>query len=87
MGVPQELAHHFPRNATITIKLELDVTPPEGAGTEVRTRLLPVPFQVQLYDLPSLFAGKLHAILYRDWKSRVKGRDFYDFVWYVSLIS
>jgi len=39
---------------------------------------------LRLYDLPSLFAGKLHALLFRDWKSRVKGRDFYDFVWYVS---
>lgn len=51
---------------------------------EIKTRLLPTPFQVRLYDLPSLFAGKMHALLFRDWKSRVKGRDFYDFVWYVS---
>lgn len=84
VGVPSDLAHHFPGNAKIKIKLELDTTPPDGAQTEVRTRLLPTPYQVRLYDLPSLFAGKLHAVLYRDWKSRVKGRDFYDFVWYVS---
>ena len=84
VGVPQELARHFPHNAKVTIKLELDTSPPPDAVTEVRTRLLPLPFQVRLYDLPSLFAGKLHAVLYRDWKSRVKGRDFYDFVWYVS---
>jgi hypothetical protein len=38
---------------------------------------------VRLCDLPSLFAGKLHAVLCRGWKSRIKGRDFYDFVWYV----
>lgn len=84
IGIPPELGMHFPHNAKITIKLELDTTPPPGASTEVRTRLLPLPFQVRLYDLPSLFAGKLHAVLFRDWKSRVKGRDFYDFVWYVS---
>lgn len=84
IGVPPDLGRHFAHNAKITVKLELDTTPPSGASTEVRTRLLPLPFQVRLYDLPSLFAGKLHAVLFRDWKSRVKGRDFYDFVWYVS---
>jgi hypothetical protein len=68
------------------IKLELDTTPPPLASTEVKTHLLPTPFQVRLYDLPSLFAGKLHAMLFRDWKSRVKGRDFYDFVWYIAVV-
>jgi predicted nucleotidyltransferase component of viral defense system len=84
IGVPSELGRHSPHNSKITIKLELDTTPPPYASTEVRTRLLPMPFQVRLYDLPSLFAGKIHALLYRDWRSRVKGRDFYDFVWYIS---
>jgi predicted nucleotidyltransferase component of viral defense system len=84
VGIPDELNRHFPHNQKITIKLELDTTPPPLAATEIRTHLLPTPFQVRLYDLPSLFAGKLHALLFRDWKSRVKGRDFYDFVWYVS---
>ena len=83
VGVPEELNRHFPHNQKITIKLELDTTPPPFASTEVKTHLLPTPFQVRLYDLPSLFAGKLHAMLFRDWKSRVKGRDFYDFVWYI----
>lgn len=84
IGVPDELSRHFPHNQKMTIKLELDVTPPPFATTEVKTRLLPAPFQVRIYDLPSLFAGKLHALLFRDWKSWVKGRDFYDFIWYVS---
>ena len=84
VGVPIDLARHFPNNAKVKIKLELDTSPPPDAVTEVRTRLLPLPFQVRLYDLPSLFAGKLHAVLYRDWRSRVKGRDFYDFVWFMS---
>ena len=53
------------------------------AAYEVRTLLTPIPFQVRLFDLPCLFAGKLHAVLCRDWKSRVKGRDFYDFIWYL----
>lgn len=84
VGVPEELSRHFPPNQKITIKMELDTTPPPFASTEVKTHLLPTPFQVRLYDLPSLFAGKLHALLFRSWQSRVKGRDFYDFVWYVS---
>jgi hypothetical protein len=84
IGVPEELSRHFPPQQKITIKLELDTSPPPLALTEVKTHLLPTPFQVRLYDLPSLFAGKLHALLFRGWKNRVKGRDFYDFVWFIS---
>lgn len=84
VGASEELSRYFPHNQKINIKLELDTTPPPEASTEVKTRLLPTPFQVRLYDLPSLFAGKLHALLFRDWKNRVKGRDFYDFLWFVS---
>ena len=83
IGVPAELNRHFLHNQKVTIKLELDTSPPPSATTEVRTHLLPTPFQVRLYDLPSLFAGKLHALLFRKWKQRVKGRDFYDFIWFV----
>lgn len=83
IGVPAELSRHFLSNQKITIKLELDTKPPPFAETEVKTHLMPTPFQVRLYDLPSLFAGKLHALLFRGWKNRVKGRDFYDFVWFV----
>ena len=84
IGAPSELARRLPGTQKIQIKLELDLRPPPGATTEWRTRLLPSPYQARLYDLPSLFAGKLHAVLCRGWKSRVKGRDFHDFVWYVS---
>lgn len=84
IGAPPELAARLPGNQKLRIKLELDLQPPSHAITEVRTQLLPTPYQVQLYDLPSLFAGKLHAVLCRGWKNRVKGRDFYDFVWYVA---
>jgi predicted nucleotidyltransferase component of viral defense system len=82
IGAPAELARRLPQNQKLRIKLEMDLEPPPLAGTEVRTQLLPSPYQVRLYDLPSLFAGKLHAVLCRAWKSRVKGRDFYDLVWY-----
>jgi len=71
------------RNSIITINLEVDVDPPDGATFERRFRLLPSPYSTLLYDAPSLFAGKLHALLYRKWATREKGRDFYDYVWYL----
>lgn len=80
---PPAIAERFPFNQKIKIKLELDTDPPSGASYEVRTVLVPIPFQVRLFSLPDLFAGKLHAVLARNWKARVKGRDFYDFLWYV----
>ncbi|MEQ1843678.1 MAG: nucleotidyl transferase AbiEii/AbiGii toxin family protein, partial [Verrucomicrobiales bacterium] len=67
----------------LTIRLEVDTDPPAGADYEVRTQLVPIPFQVRLFTLPCLFAGKLHAILCRNWKSRVKGRDYYDLICYL----
>ncbi len=66
----------------LKIKLEVDTDPPQGFETESRYVLLPVPFSVRAYSLPDLLAGKLHAVLCRRWKSRVKGRDWYDLVWY-----
>ncbi|MDP8285409.1 MAG: nucleotidyl transferase AbiEii/AbiGii toxin family protein [Candidatus Electryonea clarkiae] len=71
-------------NESVKIKLEIDTNPPPGAEYEVKYQLNPVPYSVRLYSPDSLFAGKLHAILSRSWKSRVKGRDFYDYVWYLS---
>jgi hypothetical protein len=83
IGAPPEIASRLPKGQLIRIKLEIDLDPPPGADTEVLTRLVPTPHQVRVYDLPSLFAGKLHAVLCRNLKSRVKGRDFYDLIWYV----
>jgi predicted nucleotidyltransferase component of viral defense system len=68
----------------LKIKLEVDTDPPGGFETETRYVLQPIPFSVRIFSLPDLFAGKLHTILCRHWKSRVKGRDWYDLVWYVS---
>jgi hypothetical protein len=62
----------------------VDTDPPAGADFEIKYQLLPVPYHVRMYTPPSLFAGKLHAMLCRGWKSRVKGRDFYDYIWYLS---
>ena len=71
-------------NETIKIKFEVDTNPPAGATFEHKYRLLPAPYEVTLYDMPSLFAGKAHAVICRSWKSRVKGRDLYDYVFYLS---
>ncbi len=68
----------------IRVKLEVDTNPPEHARYETKFRLLPIPYEIVLYDMPSLFAGKIHAILCRAWKNRVKGRDLYDYVFYLS---
>ena len=69
-------------NELLKIKLEFDTNPPAGAEYEVKYLLMPVPCHVRLFSEPSLFAGKLHALLCRDWKSgRVKGRDLYDYEW------
>jgi hypothetical protein len=73
-----------PKNEQLKIKIEFDTTPPPGAAYEVKYRLAPIPHSVRLYDRPSLFAGKLHALLCRNWKSRAKGRDFFDYLWYLS---
>lgn len=62
------------------IKLEIDTNPPEGAVYDERYSLLPMPYQVRLMDLSSMFSGKIHAILAREY---VKGRDLYDYVWYL----
>ncbi|WP_296323035.1 nucleotidyl transferase AbiEii/AbiGii toxin family protein [Treponema sp. UBA3813] len=68
----------------IKIRFEIDTNPPDGASFETKYALLPIPYAVQLYDEGSLFAGKIHAVLCRSWKNRVKGRDFYDYLWYLS---
>jgi len=67
----------------LKIKLEVDVNPPLKFQTEAKTLLMPVTFNVVAMTLPSLYAGKIHAVLCRNWKTRVKGRDWYDFEWYV----
>lgn len=71
-------------NELIKIKFEVDINPPRHANFEPQFKLLPTPYEVNLYDAPSLFAGKLHAVICRSWKNRVKGRDLYDYIFYLS---
>lgn len=73
----------FTTERSIKIKIEVDIHPPAGFATEYKLLLLPFSFMVHCYSLPDLFAGKIHAMLFRSWRNRVKGRDWYDFEWYV----
>ena len=68
----------------IKIKFEVDINPPLGATYENKYKLLPSPHQIKLYDKESLMAGKIHAILCRGWKNRTKGRDLYDYVFFLA---
>ncbi|MBQ8472649.1 MAG: nucleotidyl transferase AbiEii/AbiGii toxin family protein [Bacilli bacterium] len=68
----------------IKIKFEVDINPPSGATYEEQYKLLPSPHQIKLYDKESLLAGKIHAILCRGWKGRTKGRDLYDYVFFLA---
>lgn len=70
-------------NKNVKIKIEIDRSPPQGFKTEEKLLLRPFSFYVKCFDLPSLFAGKMHALLFRKWKNRVKGRDWYDMEWYI----
>lgn len=79
-----DLAKYIQKNEVIKIKIEIDINPPSFASYEYKYGLLPQPYRVRLYDRASLFSGKIHAILCREWKNRVKGRDLYDFVFFLS---
>ena len=80
---PDNIIKGLHREQKIKIKLEVDTDPPPGSQHEVKTLLTPIPFEVKIFTKPDLFAGKLHAVLCRGWQSRVKGRDFYDLVWFI----
>ena len=74
----------FQTDKSIKIKIEMDTRPPMKFQTEQKLLLQPQAFMTRCFTLPDLYAGKMHALVYRAWKNRVKGRDWYDFVWYVS---
>ena len=70
------------KDQTIKIKFEIDTDNPKGGVVETKYRLLPAPYEVKVFDEPTLFAGKIHAILCREYKNRIKGRDYYDYLFY-----
>lgn len=71
------------QKANILIKLEVDREPPLGFETEERLLLKPFSFYVKCFTISDLFAGKMHALLFRKWGTNVKGRDWYDMEWYI----
>lgn len=73
----------FQTKKTVKVKLELDTDPPLQFETEQKLLLKPYSFMTRCFTLPDLFAGKMHALVYRAWQRRIKGRDWYDFEWYV----
>jgi len=81
---PEDIVKAFGQGRLVKIKLEVDTQPPLDFESERKTLLVPSPFMIQTMTPPSLFAGKMHAILCRNWSSRPKGRDWYDLVWYIS---
>jgi hypothetical protein len=78
--IPQERIRMRP---DIKIKLEVDTNPPPGFATEEKLLLRPFSFYTKCFSAPDLFAGKMHALLFRQWKGRIKGRDWFDMEWYV----
>ena len=70
-------------NQKMKIKFEVDIDNPEGGKTEFRYRMLPAPYEVRIFDEATLFSGKIHAVLCRAYNNRVKGRDYYDYLFYV----
>lgn len=73
----------FRTEKDLKIKIEVDIDPPLGFTTEQKLSLMPFSFMTRCFTLPDLYAGKMHALLFRNWKTRVKGRDWYDLEWYV----
>lgn len=84
IAVAEEVVRQIPGGQLLKIRFEVDTDPPPGFATHTRYLLQPIPFAVRNDRLPDLFAGKMHAIFCRRWKKRVKGRDWYDLVWYAA---
>lgn len=83
ISLPANMLKGFHRDEISHVKFELDPYPPCSFATEMKFLLSPIPFTVKLMSLPDLYAGKMHALLARNWQNRVKGRDWYDFIWFV----
>ena len=79
-----DFVENISHGQVLKVKIEIDTDPPPGFETTTKYLLHPIPFVVRSYSLPDLFAGKMHALLFRKWKNRVKGRDWYDLIWYAA---
>lgn len=83
IGAGASLSDSIPHGQVMKVKFEVDTDPPPAFETESKFILEPVPFGVRVYSPGDLFAGKMHAILFRSWKNRVKGRDWYDLIFFI----
>ena len=73
----------FQTEKTVKVKIEVDTLQPLKFQTEQNSLTIPYSFMVRCFQLSDLSAGKMHALVFRNWKTRGKGRDWYDFEWYV----
>lgn len=73
----------FTTKKQVKVKLEIDIKPPLKFVTEEKLLLQPSSCWVKVFTLDCLLAGKVHAALFRAWRNRVKGRDWYDLEWYI----
>lgn len=83
-SIGQEISVSLPHGRhprrKLRVKLEIDTAPPDGSSFETAYLTFPVTVALTVQTLPSAFASKSHALLCREY---VKGRDWYDFLWYV----
>lgn len=85
IGLPEGLTQSMHKEEVLKIRFEVDRDPPVAQiTTENKLILLPFPFTAKTLSLEDLFAGKVHATLCREWKGRVKGRDWYDLIWFIA---
>ena len=83
IGIPSTLVKGFHPQAQLKIKFEIDTDPSPAYRTEIRFLTAPINIGIKAVILEDIFAGKMHAVLFREWKGRVKGRDWYDWLWLI----
>ena len=79
-----DLVRSIYKKELIRVKIEISTHYSDKAKKKIWMKNMPYPYSVTLFDLPTLFAGKIHAVLCRGWEGRVKGRDLYDFLFYAN---
>lgn len=83
IGTSKENLQGFHSGALIRIKVEIDTDPPPGLHYEQLYTKHPFSRPIRVVTKPDLFASKMQAALYRAWKKRVKGRDWWDIIWFI----
>ncbi len=83
MGFKEKVLKPVHPNTLLRVKIDIDLEMPDGYRLDHQYKSSPFHYGITLLDLPSLFAGKTAAVVGRHWISRIKGRDLYDFEWYI----